>query len=70
MRGVWYERRDKEMDIQAESLPDPTMKVPLLQARARRLTVLKAAEGLWKDRTDIRKNGVEVQEQLRAEWNS
>jgi len=60
----------KEVNIQAKSLPDPTVESPLLQARARRLTVLKAAEGLWKDRTDIRKNGVEVQEQLRAEWDA
>jgi len=61
---------NNEMDMQAESLPNPTMASPLMQARARRLIVLKAAEGLWKDRTDIRKNGVEVQEQLRAEWDA
>ena len=36
--------------------------------RARRAAALKAAEGLWKDRTDIPKDGVEYQNQLRAEW--
>lgn len=62
--------KGKELGVQAEQLPDPTMEAPLMRARARRLIVLKAAEGLWKDRTDIGKNGVEVQEQLRAEWHS
>ena len=40
---------------------------PLVAARARRLLALQAAEGLWKDRTDIPKDGVKAQEQLRAE---
>jgi len=40
----------------------------LTEARARRLAALKSAEGLWKDRTDPPKDGVQVQEQLRAEW--
>lgn len=42
---------------------------PLVAARARRLLALQAAEGLWKDRTDISKDGVDAQEQLRAEWH-
>lgn len=42
---------------------------PLVAARARRLLALQAAEGLWKDRTDIPKDGVKAQEQLRAEWH-
>ena len=52
----------------------PTNKVdvdeydPLAAARARRLLALQAAEGLWKDRIDIPKDGVAAQEQLRAEW--
>jgi hypothetical protein len=37
-------------------------------ARQRRAAALKAAEGLWKNRTDIPKDGVQAQEQLRAEW--
>jgi len=41
----------------------------LLAARQRRLTALKAAEGLWKNRTDVPKDGVKAQEQLRAEWH-
>ena len=38
------------------------------ERRRRRAAALKAAEGLWKNRTDIPKDGVEFQEQLRAEW--
>lgn len=41
---------------------------PLEAARRRRLAALKAAEGLWKNRTDVPKDGVEAQEQLRSEW--
>ena len=37
-------------------------------ARQRRLAALQAAQGLWKDRTDVPNDGVEYQEQLRAEW--
>jgi hypothetical protein len=38
-------------------------------ARRQRLRVaLVAAEGLWKDRKDIPKDGVEYQERLRTEW--
>jgi hypothetical protein len=40
----------------------------LAASRMRRAAALKAAEGLWKDRTDIPKDGVEYQNQLRAEW--
>ena len=58
----------KEMDAQAEPSSALTKEDPLVQARARRLAALKAAEGLWKDRTDVPKDGVEAQEQLRAEW--
>lgn len=42
---------------------------PLEARRRRRLAALKAAEGLWKDRTDIPKDGVEYQNQLRGEWH-
>ncbi|MES2165031.1 MAG: hypothetical protein V4476_28075 [Pseudomonadota bacterium] len=42
--------------------------VPMDAKRRRLVAALKAAEGLWKDRTDIPKDGVEYQEQLRAEW--
>lgn len=41
---------------------------PIEAARSRRLAALEAAEGLWKDRTDIPKDGVKAQEQLRSEW--
>lgn len=34
----------------------------------RRLGALKAIFGLWADREDIPKDGVEYQRQLRAEW--
>lgn len=36
--------------------------------RRRRLAALQAAQGLWKHRTDVPKDGVEYQQQLRAEW--
>jgi hypothetical protein len=42
---------------------------PREAARQRRAAALKAAEGLWKDRSDMPKDGVEAQEQLRAEWH-
>ena len=38
------------------------------QRRLRLQAALKAAEGLWKNRTDAPKDGIEYQEQLRAEW--
>ncbi len=41
---------------------------PQEERRRRRIAALKAAEGLWKNRTDIPKDGLEYQEQLRAEW--
>ena len=54
----------------SSSLPPlPGSPDPLLAARARRLAALQAAEGLWKDRTDIPKDGVAAQEQLRGEWH-
>ncbi|MES2299143.1 MAG: hypothetical protein V4582_19005 [Pseudomonadota bacterium] len=53
-----------DLAAQSESPPDP------MEAKRRRLAAaLKAAEGLWKDRTDIPKDGVEYQEQLRSEWH-
>jgi len=36
--------------------------------RRRRLAALQAAQGLWKNRSDIPRDGVEFQQQLRAEW--
>jgi hypothetical protein len=36
-------------------------------ARQRRLAKMLKAEGLWKNRTDIPKDGVAYQEELRAE---
>lgn len=47
--------------------PEPTLESQD-ERRRRRTAALKVAEGLWKDRTDIPKDGVEYQEQLRAEW--
>ncbi|WP_313170599.1 hypothetical protein [Massilia oculi] len=58
----------KEMDTQAESLGASITEDLLKQARARRLAALKAAEGLWKDRLDIPKDGVKTQDLLRSEW--
>jgi hypothetical protein len=55
-------------DHQAEPVAVSKAEDTLAQARARRLAALQAAEGLWKDRTDISKDGVKAQEQLRDEW--
>ncbi len=56
-------------DRQAKPVTALKAKDALAQARARRLAALQAAEGLWKDRTDISKDGVKTQEQLRDEWH-
>jgi hypothetical protein len=45
-----------------------TVADPREAARRRRLAALKAAEGLWMNRTDVPRDGVEAQEQLRSEW--
>lgn len=55
------QREEQETVLKAEDT--------LAQARARRLAALQAAEGLWKDRTDISKDGVKAQKQLRDEWH-
>ena len=51
----------------APAVPEPPL-TPVEAARQRRQAALKMAEGLWKDRTDIVKDGVQAQEQLRNEW--
>ena len=38
------------------------------ERRLRRLAALAAAEGIWRDRTDIPLDGVLYQNQLREEW--
>lgn len=40
----------------------------LEEQQRRRQEAVKRAEGLWKDRTDIPKDGVEYQEKIRSEW--
>lgn len=47
-------------NAQATHLADPD--------RQRRLAVASKILGLWKDRTDIPKDGLEYQEEMRAEW--
>jgi hypothetical protein len=47
--------------------PD-TVLSPQEERRRRRMAALKAAEGLWKQRTDIPRDGAQYQDQLRAEW--
>lgn len=49
--------------------PEPPPLNPLEVRRRRLAAALKAAEGLWKDRTDMPKDGVQYQEQLRSEWH-
>jgi hypothetical protein len=39
------------------------------EQQRRREDAIKRAEGLWKDRTDIPKDGVEYQEKIRSEWS-
>lgn len=41
----------------------------LEEQQLRREAAVKRAEGLWKDRTDIPKDGVEYQEKIRSEWS-
>jgi hypothetical protein len=55
-------------DHQSEPVAVSKAEDTLAQARARRLAALQAAEGLWKDRTDISKDGVKAQEAVRDEW--
>lgn len=61
---------EKIVDAVARRLADPAKSAvaALELARRRRLAALTVAEGLWKDRTDVPKDGVQAQEQLRAEW--
>jgi hypothetical protein len=54
---------------------DPLVSVPIKrpagtieEQKRRRADALKAAEGLWRNRTDIPLDGVEYQEQIRSEW--
>ncbi|NHZ36823.1 hypothetical protein [Massilia rubra] len=53
-------------DLSAPHEPPPLS--PMEVKRRRLAAALKAAEGLWKDRKDMPKDGVEYQEQLRSEW--
>lgn len=47
---------------------EPPSLSPMEVKRLRLAAALEAAEGLWKDRKDMPKDGVEYQEQLRSEW--
>jgi len=53
---AWFGRVDKSSVVTLQDSP-----------RRRRLAKLQAAQGLWKNRTDIPKDGVDHQQQLRAE---
>jgi hypothetical protein len=48
--------------------PSEPATTPLEERRQRRIAALRRAEGLWKSRTDIPKDGAEYQAQLRNEW--
>lgn len=56
---------EKQTALVENAEPAPTQQE---ERHRRRIAALKAAEGLWKNRTDISKDGLEYQEQLRAEW--
>jgi hypothetical protein len=62
MREAMYRSKRKEPTV-----PEPPL-TPVKAARQRRQAALKMAEGLWKDRPDTVKDGVQAQEQLRNEW--
>lgn len=59
----------EHLDLAATPEPEPQPLESLEARRHRRLAALNAAEGLWKDRTDIPKDGVEYQNKLRGEWH-
>jgi hypothetical protein len=56
---------DEHPDVAAKPEAPPSANE---ERRRRRADALKAAEGLWKQRTDIPNDGAEFQDQLRAEW--
>lgn len=56
---------DERRDLACPAEPIPSAQE---ERRRRRAAALNSAEGLWKDRTDIPKDGAEYQDQLRAEW--
>ena len=59
--------KKRSIATEASVLPGPA--IAPQEARLQRLrAALMAAEGLWKDREDVPKDGVEYQEQLRTEW--
>lgn len=59
-----------EKPVEAEKVPSSDEEELLkAQKRAKRWAALKAAEGIWKDRTDIPKDGVEFERMLRGEWD-
>lgn len=60
---------DKKIDARSSADAALTADDALVQARARRLAALQATFGLWANRTDIPKDGVEHQNQLRSEWD-
>lgn len=56
-----------DLDASSESQHQP---VDVLEGRrSRRVAALAAAEGLWKNRSDVPRDGIEYQNRLRAEWN-
>ena len=59
---------EKSLDTDKSSSPhDEELLKAVRQAKLR--TALKALEGIWKDRTDIPKDGVEFERMLRDEWD-
>jgi hypothetical protein len=64
-----WERQDTAERVRGGLTTSEPVVNPQEAARRRRAAALKAAEGLWKDRTDMPKDGVQAQEQLRVEWH-
>jgi hypothetical protein len=54
----------------AQNKPElPEATAPQVDDRARRLAILRQTAGMWKDRTDIPKDGLQYQLEARAEWD-
>ena len=59
---------EKSLDTDKSSSPHDE-ELLRVERQARLRAALKALEGIWKDRTDIPNDGVEVERMLRDEWD-
>lgn len=59
---------EKSLEADKPSSPHDE-KLLKAERQARLRAALKALEGIWKDRTDIPKDGVEFERMLRDKWD-